>query len=250
MELNYFSSGPRHRVLAAVLKAGHVVRGVFVTEAGRWPKVEATVDLARQHGLPVRVIRRQDLDDLSTTLAGQICRSAGFAYLFPPTFIASVRLCLNVHGTLLPRYAGARTLNWVLESGDTMSGVTVHQVDAGIDSGPILLQRTFPLSVFDTARSLARKTLEFEPGVVVEALALYESGRATFSPQDLSGVTRYPDRIPEHSEIDPGHPLRDLYDKIRAADPERFPAYFYVAGERVCVKLWRPEKSTYEADMI
>jgi methionyl-tRNA formyltransferase len=250
MELYYFSSGPRERVLQAVATAGHKVREVLVSDPARWPKTTATVALAQARGFPVRVVGRQDLMLLADELRGRICLSVGFAYLFPPQFVESVEICLNVHGSLLPRYAGARTLNWIIERGETESGITVHRVDAGVDTGPILLQRSFPLSPFETGRSLYRKTLELEPGVVVEALALYESGQATFRPQNLAGVNRWPDRVAEHSELDPRLSLLDLYNNIRAADPERYPAYFYVAGQKVCVRLWRPEKSPDEADAI
>ncbi len=250
MEMNYFSSGPRDRVLRALLDAGHRVRGAFVTDPGVWPGVRPTLELAQERGLPVRVIRKADLESLAVDLAGQACLSVGFAFLFPEAFIRAMRVCLNVHGTLLPKYAGLRTLNWVLENGDPTSGVTVHQIDTGIDTGPILLQRAFPVSVFDTGRSLYRKTLEFEPAVVVEALARYESGEIEFKPQEFAGAMHYPDRVPEHSLLDPSRPLRELYNKIRAADPDRYPAHFYLEGEKVCVKVWRPEKPPREKDMV
>lgn len=250
MDLNYFSSGPRDRVLRALLDAGHRVRGVFVTDPDVRPGVRPTMELALGRGLPVRVIRKVDLESLAVDLAGQACLSVGFAFLFPEIFIRAMHVCLNVHGTLLPNYAGLRTLNWILENGDPTSGVTVHQIDTDVDTGPILLQRSFPVSVFDSGRSLYRKTLEFEPAVVVEALARYESGIYEFRPQELAGVMRYPDRLPEHSVLDPSRPLRELYNKIRAADPDRYPAHFYLDGEKVCVKVWRPEKPPREEDMI
>jgi|SRR5689334_15164453 methionyl-tRNA formyltransferase len=250
MELNYFSSGPRERVLRALLDADHRVLGVFVTDPAIWSGVRPTMEVARERGLRVRVIGKAELGRLAIELAGQTCLSVGFAFLFPEAFIGAMRLCLNVHGTLLPKYAGLRTLNWVLENGDPISGVTVHQIDAGVDTGPILLQRSFPVSVFDSGRSLYRKTLEFEPSVVLEALAEYESGAGRFRPQELAGVKRYPDRVPEHSRLDPSRPLRELYDQIRAADPDRYPAHFYLDGEKVCVKVWRPVKPARDEDMI
>lgn len=250
MKLYYFSSGPRERVLRAIIEAGHTVLGVFVTDPNAWPKVQPTVDIAKRHDIPLRIVTRETLVEVADLVGRQVCLSVGFAYLFPEQFIQSTKICLNVHGTLLPKYRGARTLNWVIENGDLESGVTVHQIDTGVDSGPILLQRSFPVSIFDTGRSLYRKTLEFEPPVVLEALALYELGKAVFSPQDDAAVVRYPDRLPEHSEIDPALPLQSLYNKIRAADPERFPAYFCVGGEKVCIKMWRQSKASQEADLV
>jgi methionyl-tRNA formyltransferase len=249
LELLYFSSGPRERVLNALLQAGHRVLHVFVTDPKRWPRVRPTLDLAREKGVPVATVSRADLANLGASIAGRLCLSAGFGYIFPPEFISAARLCLNVHGTLLPMYRGARTLNWVIEEGETESGVTVHRVDAGVDTGPILLQRAFPVSRFDTGASLYRKTLEFEPGVVLEAMSLLEAGNATFRPQPAD-ARQHPNRTPEHSRIDPSRPLTELYDKIRAADPERYPAHFYLDGEKVCIRLWRPDRREGEDDLV
>ena len=70
MELQYFSSGPRERVLDAVLAAGHKVLGVFITDPARWPQVARTVELAARHGIAVRIVRRADLAGLGTELGG------------------------------------------------------------------------------------------------------------------------------------------------------------------------------------
>lgn len=252
LDLFYFSGGPRERVLKAVLAAGHRIQHVFTNDPDRWPKVRPTIELARQAGIPVSIIRKKaDVDVMTGMVAGQICLSAGFAYLFSKEFIAKTRICLNVHGSLLPKYAGARTLSWALVDGETQSGVTVHRVDEGMDTGPILLQRAFPLSAFETTRSLGRKTGAFEPDVVVDALALYEDkGETAFADQPGSPPPLRPNRIPAHSEIDSSRPLRELFNDIRAADPDSYPAYFYHHGEKVCIRLWRPDKPAEEADLI
>jgi methionyl-tRNA formyltransferase len=251
VRLRYLSSGPRERVLGAVLDAGHTVDEVIVTDPRRWPRVAATLALADERGLPVRVVGRGDLEPLAGEVRGETLLSVGFGLILPRAVLDATALCLNVHGTLLPKYAGMLTLNWALVRGERESGVTVHQMDEGVDTGPILLQRRFPLSRFETARSLYRKTLELEPEVVVEALALVEAGRATFTPQDLSEAEALPDRRPEHSELDATRPLIELFDAIRAADPERgFPAHFYVDGQKVCVRLWRPDRGDDDPDTL
>lgn len=251
MRLRYFSSGPRERVLAALLDAGHEIEAVYATSPARWPKVAPTLELARRHAIPVRLLSRRDLRALGPEIAGSLCLSAGFAYILPPEVFQAARLFLNVHGTLLPHYRGGRTLNWVIARGETRSGVTVHAIDAGIDTGPVLLQRAFDLSPFDTGASLYRKTLEFEPQVVLDALArLAEEGEAALRPQAAGPVERLPDRTPEHSRIDPTRPLVDLIDAIRASDPERFPAFFEWHGQTLCIRLWRPDKPEGEADML
>ena len=250
MKLFYFSSGPRHRVLEAVIKAGHQIERIYVTDPERWPKIRPTIKLAEQHGIPLRVLHKREVASLADDVRGRLCLSVGFAYLFQRETIDAASLMLNVHGTLLPKYAGARTLNWVVARREATSGVTIHRIDQGVDTGPILLQRAFPLSLFETGISLARKTLEFEPTVVVDALKMLETGEARFENQDVQDVERLPDRVPEHSEIDPSKSLLELFSAIKAADPDHYPAHFYVQGQKVCIRLWRPDKPADEADLI
>jgi methionyl-tRNA formyltransferase len=145
---------------------------------------------------------------------------------------------LNVHGTLLPKYAGARTGNWVIVNGDRESGVTVHAIDAGVDTGAILLQKKFRLSAFETAASLGEKLASFEPGVVVDAINLLESGKATFIEQRPDSIQRWPDRNPSHSELDSSRSLKDLVQEILACDPQNYPAYFYHNDRKVYVRIW------------
>lgn len=250
MELVYLTSGPRERVLSAILDAGHEVNAVVVTDPQRWPKVQGTIDVAERRGIPIHIGSRGRLDDIAPLVRGRVGLSAGFAYILPKAVIAEAETFLNVHGTLLPKYRGARTLNWVLANGETETGVTVHSMDEGVDTGPILLQRAFPLSRFESAVSLARKTYEFEPDVVLEALAMLEGGTARFEPQEPIDVPQCPDRTPEHSQIDPSRPLSESFDAIRAADPDNYPAYFFHEGERVCIRMWRPDKPDEEHDLI
>jgi methionyl-tRNA formyltransferase len=249
MRIWYFSSGPRERVLEAILAAGHEVAGVFITNLDRWPRVLPTVALAELNEIPVETVNRDDITELGCRLRDGIVFSAGFAFIFPREFLAGPRLCLNLHGTLLPKYRGARTLNWVIERGEVESGVTVHRIDEGIDTGPILLQRSFPLSPFETGRSLYHKTLVFESSVAVEALAKLDQGVAIFTPQ-ANEIETLPNRIPDHSRLDPGRSLTELLPQIRAADPEAYPAHFFVDGEKVCVRIWRPDKPTDESSLV
>ncbi|MBR1244200.1 hypothetical protein JQ620_29330 [Bradyrhizobium sp. AUGA SZCCT0274] len=247
----YFSSGPRAAVLKQLLSEDVEISGVYVTDPEYWPKVASTVDLANEMGLPVHILRRADLSTPIAALRGACCLSVGFGYILPKVFLQHVRVCLNVHGTLLPKYPGARSLNWVIANGEQESGVTVHIVDEGVDTGPIVLQRAFELSPFETSASIARKTLAFEPGVVIEALRRYErDGPLGATPQPAGQAARAPDRVPAHSQIDPEKSLSSLFNEIRAADPDRFPAHFYVDGQKVCVRVWRPEKPADESDLV
>lgn len=252
MDLIYFTGGPRERVLTSVLDAGHRVTTVVANDPNRWPKVARSIEIARGRGIEVRIVSSKgELVDLYELVTGKICLSVGFNYIFDQAFIDHARIVMNVHGSLLPKYPGARTLSWAIVDGETESGVTVHRVDAGVDTGPVLLQRRFDLSHFETTRSLGRKTTEFEPSVVVEALARYEQlGEDAFKPQHGEAQPCRPNRVPSHSQIDPNRSLLSLFNEIRASDPDNYPAYFYVHGQKVCVRLWRPDKPEGEDDLV
>lgn len=260
-DIYYFTSGPRERVLKALIDHGYNIKGVFTGREDKYPKIRPSLDLAAAHNIPVTTVNsKAELDVIAQDLKGAFCLSLGFHYLFPASFLSELGLCLNVHGTLLPFYPGARTLNWIIENGESKSGVTVHVVDEGMDTGDIVLQKSFDLTRFDTGESLMAKTLHFEPEVVLEALDLIKSGQAQPQKQpDLAGLSDadkarvdLENRTPAHSELDPSQPLAQLYDKIRAAHPEKYPAHFYVDGEKVCVKIWREDKDLDElhADLM
>ncbi len=251
LDIVYFSGGPRERVLQRIVDDGHRVLLVVANDPNRWPKVGPTIELAERLGLPtVTVKRKADLRALDEHIKGKLCFSAGFNYILPMSFIELARDFLNVHGTLLPKYRGM-SLPWAIELGEKENGVSVHLMDEGADTGDLILQKAFPLSPFETYRSLQRKIHEFEPIVVSEALALYEKGgRSAAYPQPALQGDQLPDRKPTDGEVDPSKPLADLFDKIRSSDPNSFPAYFFHNGEKVCIKLWRPDKPPDEHDLI
>lgn len=238
MKLTYLSSGRRERVLEALIAADHSIEEVVATDPALWPNVAPTLAVARAANIPVHIVRRIDIPSLAERLKGRTCLSVGFAFILPSSVIAAASLMLNVHGSLLPKYAGARTGNWVIANGEAATGVTVHMIDDGVDTGPILLQRSFPLATLENSVSLAAKLAAFEPAVVVDALALLESGNARFVPQSTAGARRWPDRTPAHSEIDANQPLANLVHQILACDPDWYPAHFYYKGKKVCVRLW------------
>lgn len=247
MRINYFSSGPREKALYALIKSAHEIEKVFVTEPNSWPKVIPTIELAKKYNIPVHIIDKSDLLDICEFISGENCLSVGFGYLFPDEFIAKMNLCINVHGTLLPKYAGARTLNWILENNEKESGITVHLIDAGVDTGPIIFQEKFSISKFDTVDSLYARVLSNEPNVILRALDKIDDDDYQLKNQCHNDVVSHKNRRPEHSEIDPEKSLIQLFDKIRACPPNRYPAYFFINGEKVCIKLWRPDKDNEES---
>jgi methionyl-tRNA formyltransferase len=173
----------------------------------------------------------------------EVVLSVGWPHLLGPEILAGAHFFLNSHPTLLPKYRGPNPWYHVIANGETRSGVTLHRIDAGMDTGPILHQRDFPLSPFDTYRSLRAKTLALEPVVIREGLERVREGTAAFRAQREEEASSYPGwRVPEDSRIDSARPLRDLVDAVRACDPDAFPAFFEHCGQRVYIRLWRAQR--------
>ncbi|MDB2497677.1 formyltransferase family protein [Alphaproteobacteria bacterium] len=244
-----FGGAGREACIERMLTEGVNVKAIIVP-AGRNAKLEQAVD--RLKALPCELLEvgRTGLGDCLKPFAGKALLSIGFPYLIPGELLALFQPALNVHPTLLPRYRGPTTASYVLLNNERESGSTIHYMTEYMDRGEIVTQTKVPLNAFDTIRSLQRKVYASEAQLVMDALAALERG-VPVQPQDESQASEFPKkRTPADSEIDPSCPLTELFNQIRACDPDEFPAFFYHHGEKVCVRLWRPEKSASAVDEI
>jgi methionyl-tRNA formyltransferase len=142
------------------------------------------------------------------------------------------------HPSLLPRHRGASAINWTLIMGDANAGVTWFWPDKGIDTGPILLQRSEPIRDEDTVGSLYFNRL-FPLGIetMVGAIELIKAGRAPSIAQDESLATYEPPCRDEHARIDFSREAREVFNLVRGCDPQPG-AYAQAAGERL--RLYEP----------
>lgn len=222
----------------------------IIVPARRNVRLELAV--ARLKALPCELVEvdRAGLADALRPWEGKALLSIGFPYLIADKLLALFQPALNVHPTLLPRYRGPTTAAYILLNDERESGSTVHHMTAEMDRGDIVAQSRIPLTAFDTIRSLQRKVYASEAQLVMVALAALESGTRA-RPQDESLASEFPKkRTPADSEIDPSRPLTELFNQIRACDPDEFPAFFMHHGQKVCVRLWRSEKPDTEDDEI
>jgi len=137
---------------------------------------------ARSRGLPAfavdrarfstrRAYEKEVLRILEAARAELLCL-AGYMRILSPEFISRYPgRILNIHPSLLPKYPGLNAQQRALEAGDTVAGCTVHRVEEGVDSGPVLLQRQVPIEPGDTVESLSRRILEEEHRAYPEAIA-------------------------------------------------------------------------------
>ncbi len=233
-------SGLRRAAIVASQRAGFHVQALLTPASKRFDGLRQVLE--QEHpGVPVRAVGKAEVGRVLDELEPGASLCIGWPYLFAPELVNSRQL-LNAHPTLLPAYRGPNAWAHIIENDEREAGCTVHLIDEGMDTGPILHQRSLPLTPFDTYRSLRAQLLELEPVTIVEALEALRSGSATFQPQDESKASIYRDkRGPEDSVLDPSRPLAELVDSIRACDPDGFPAFIMHKGEKVCIRMWRPD---------
>lgn len=162
----------------------------------------------------------------------------GYPYLVSQEVINSASYSINCHPTLLPEYRGIYAANYALRFGDTEHGVTVHFLDAGIDTGDIILQKRVPLTVFDTPETMKRTCRNIEGSAIIDAVRLIENNMFTKIKQGEPQRVTKTKLSPEDSEI-PTHLFsKELYYHLRSCDPEKYPAFTIIGGRKVYVKVW------------
>ena len=164
---------------------------------------------------------------------------AAYGLILPQWVLDAPRLgCLNIHASLLPRWRGAAPIHRAIEAGDAQTGVTIMQMDAGLDTGDMLLAERLAIAPTDTTGSLHDKLARLGGRLIVEALELAACGGLRPAPQPQAGVT-YAHKIDKtEAMIDWSEPAEAIVRRIRAFDP--FPgAQGVINGETL--KLWRAE---------
>ena len=127
--------------------------------------------------------------------------------------------CINVHGSLLPRWRGAAPIQAALLAGDMETGITIMKMDPGVDTGPFLSQRYIPIAAEDTAGTLFAKLAPLGATLLLKTLPLYLSGEIQPKPQLEVGVTYAPMLKKEDGRLDFKHSAADLERRVRAMNP-------------------------------
>jgi len=252
MKIVYLSGGARSRALRYLLEKGENVVAVITpclsTNNKRFMEV---IQVAVEYGVPVYSVNKTNLYEILTNIDYNILVSCGFSYVIDNDSLSTAEYAINVHPTLLPAYRGFRSGPYIIMNGESRSGVTIHWLTSEVDKGDILAQESFPLSIFETTRSMIRKCQDVEPELLYRVIESIKQGTFVATPQDESQASTYSHiRMPEDSEIDPKKSLMELYNEIRACDADDYPAFFILDGQKVCIKLWRPEKAESERDLI
>ncbi|MBI2957111.1 MAG: methionyl-tRNA formyltransferase [Acidobacteria bacterium] len=144
----------------------------------------------------------------------------GYGQLIPADLLRLPRHgWINLHASLLPKYRGAAPVQWALINGETATGVTTFQLDEGLDTGPIFLQREVPIAEDDNALTLSHRLAEVGAELMVETLRRLAAGQLTPEPQDHSRATKAPLLKREHGRLNFSLPARDISNRIRGLVP-------------------------------
>ena len=246
------------RVAMAALHATGVTIPLVMTQpdrpAGRGMKLHASPvkAFALDHGIAVAQPRSLRLDgkfegdarqarDALRAAAADVMVVAAYGLILPQWVLDTPRLgCLNIHASLLPRWRGAAPIHRAVEAGDARSGITIMQMDAGLDTGDMLLVEPLRLDATETTASLHDRLAPLGGRLINEALELAACGGLVRTPQPVDGAT-YAHKVDKaESAIDWRLPADVIERRIRAFDP--FPgATGVIDGE--AIKCWRAQSS-------
>lgn len=192
---------------------------------GRGHKLQAppVKELALAHGLPVyqpATLRDQEIQAQIVGMAADVIVVAAYGKILPKAVLDAPKLgCVNVHGSLLPKYRGAAPIQWAVIHGDKTAGVTTMFMGEGLDTGDMLLKAETEVGPEETSGQLFRRLSDLGAGLLGETLERMEQGTLERIPQDEQEATHAPLLTKELSQIDWSRPAQEIHDLIRGLNP-------------------------------
>jgi methionyl-tRNA formyltransferase len=242
--------------LRALLAAGFEVPLVLTQPdrpAGRGMQMHASAvkEVALAHGIDVLqpLSLRMDANDPQRAHEAELAHArllaldydvmvvAAYGLILPRTTLA-IKPCINIHGSILPRWRGAAPIHRAIEAGDSETGVTIMEMEEGLDTGPMLLLERVAIAADDTTGSLHDKLAALGGRMIVAALQALQQGRLQAEPQPQQGVTYAAKISKDEARLDWSLPASELARKVRAFNP--FPGAVGQAGD-VAIKIWQAQ---------
>jgi methionyl-tRNA formyltransferase len=242
--------------LRALIDAGFSIPLVLTQPdrpAGRGMQLQASAvkQVAQEHGIevlqplslrmdskdPQRAAEAQDAHVRLVALDYDVMVVAAYGLILPRSTL-DIAPCINIHGSLLPRWRGAAPIHRAIESGDPETGVTIMGMEEGLDTGPMMLIERLAIDDADTTGSLHDKLAALGAGMIVEALRRLEKKTLPATPQPEEGVTYAAKISKDEAKLDFNLPAPDLWRKVRAFNP--FPGAQGTVNGTV-IKIWQAE---------
>ena len=226
--------------LAALIEAGHDIACVYTQPprpAGRGHRLRRSPvhEFAESKGLTVRhpdSLKSPDIQAEFTGLAADAAIVIAYGLILPAAVLAAPRLgCLNIHMSLLPRWRGAAPIHRAIEAGDRETGVSIMQMDAGLDTGPVLVVEKMPITPQTTAGTLHDDLAALGARMIVDIAAKLAAGPVEAMPQDDDGATYAKKITRDQGRLDWRRDAGSLAQLVRAFHP--WPGTSFAHGETV-----------------
>lgn len=236
--------------LRAILSAGHNVVLVLTqpdrpSGRGLDLKPSAIKQIALEYDLPVAqptTLRSEPVLATLRDVDADVIVVAAYGLILPQAVLDVTRFgCINIHASLLPRWRGAAPIQRSMLAGDAETGVSIMQMDAGLDTGPIFFSRSLSIAVGETSGTLNDKLAILGAECIVEALARLAAGRLHATPQPAVGVTYASKISKEEARVVWARPAVEIERAVRAYDPAPC-AYTTYRGE--ILKIWKASLAT------
>lgn len=241
--------------LDALLHSEHQVVGVLTQPdrpSGRGRKLTASAVKLRaiEAGVPVLQpvsLKAQDAVDSVAALGADVLVVVAYGLILPANVLTTPPLgCLNIHGSLLPRWRGAAPIHRAVLAGDAMTGVSIMQMDEGLDTGDVLLSKSFAIDDNESVAQLHDRLAALGAEALLEALPLHCAGELTPVPQPQEGVT-YAEKLSKaEAHLDFQEGSEELHRRVLAYNP------WPVAESQLCeqrVRIWQSRRVTTEAPL-
>lgn len=230
--------------LAALLDEHQVVAVLTQPDrpAGRGMQLTASPvkRLALQYGLPVlqpATLKSEEVQRSLAAFGAELMVVAAYGLILPKAVLQLPRYgCLNIHASLLPRWRGAAPIQRAIQAGDAETGITIMQMDEGLDTGDMLLRNTCPIAPEDTAQTLHDKLAVLGAASILEALRLVQQQRLMPVKQDNSTATYAAKLLKGEGQIDWRQDARQIGRAVRAFNP--FPAC-QAGFNGMAIKIWQ-----------
>ena len=243
--------------LERVLRDGHEVIAVYTQPdkpAGRGNKlsVSPVKEFALQNDLPIYQPTKIKTPEASETFQSHnadVAVVVAYGRILPQSFLeAFPKGAINVHYSLLPKYRGAAPVNWAIAGGETKTGVTTMRMDAGLDTGAILLQRETSIGAQENAIELIAKLSTLGADLLSETLAMFDE--LTAQTQDDAQATFAPIMKKEDGLIDWNQTATDIINRVRGFQP--FPtSYTFYQGKKLTIwKAGRTESGKWKVENV
>jgi methionyl-tRNA formyltransferase len=225
-----------HQIVAVLTQPDRPAgRGMHLTNS-------SVKQFALQHGLPVlqpTTLKTEETQHLIAALDADVMVVAAYGLILPQEVLQLPRYgCLNIHASLLPRWRGAAPIQRAILAGDNETGITIMQMDEGLDTGDMLLHHVCPIAANDTAQTLHDKLAEMGASSILEALRLLQQNRLTPVKQDNDAACYAAKLLKSEAQIDWRQDARQIERAVRAYNP--FPVC-HASLNGVAIKVWQAE---------